>query len=440
MSAQDTHRTIEQLLPDSPILDSRATGAFARATIRIAFLGLAAFLLWAYLTPLRETVVGQGVVLPEGSVQRVEHLEGGIVGTIHVTEGQSVLRGETIVTLDQAALRAELRRVEARAETLAAEIARHQDADLAVGPTGALDGASDIARSQRAAKDEAAAHLAAQLQRLRSEVDLREAEKAALRNRRIALAAELAIVSERFRRYDVAFRTNGAISGAVRDEAALEKLRLEREIAQLGAETEAADLRIRMAGEQEAEARARARETAALRIAELEGARAEVGEELARLREALGRGALLAPVSGRILTLATINPGQVLAPGAVVAEIVPADATLFVEVRLPAEQIGEVSLGMEARVKATAFDYMRFGDVAAVVDDISASSIPDAEGLRGYRLRLRLSQPFVGNPSTPRFLAPGMTVTAELRGKETTVLEQLMRPLRVLRDRALTET
>ncbi|SEA73023.1 HlyD family type I secretion periplasmic adaptor subunit [Rubrimonas cliftonensis] len=430
-----------ETLAESPFLEDRDAGGFARATLRLAFLGVAAFMAWAAVTPVREAIDSQGVVLPDGFVRRVEHLEGGIVGSVAVREGDVVRAGEALVLLDQAALQAERRRVLARREWLAREIERQiafAAGDGLLAPAPAATG-SAIARSQSSAAAMAEAHRAARLAVLRTELELRRAEEAALSSKRRTLTVELEIIDARFRQFDEAYRGSGAVSGVARDNVALQKIRLESEIAQLDADARSAALRTRMAEENEAEFLAGAGKEALLRVAELEGARAQADEELSRLEDALARGVLVAPVDGVVQSLAAASPGEVLPAGALVAEIVPKGAALFVEVMLPAEQIGKVSVGMAASVKALTFDYLRYGDVAGTVETISPSSIADAKGALRYRLRLRLDAPFVGSEQDGRRLSPGMTVTASLRGRESTVLETLLRPLRVMADRALTE-
>lgn len=422
----------------SPDLDDEG-GGFGRTAILICFVAVAGAVIWAGLTPVREIVSADGVVLPEGFLRRVEHLEGGIVGAVLVREGDAVSQGQPIARLDQASLEADLRRVQARYESLMREIDR-QLVFAAGGAPAPLTGGGAIARSQQAAADVAEAYREARLRVLRSEVDLRAAELKALADRRGALRAELAIVTERFRQYDQTHQRTGAISGVQRDNAELQKIQMEREVATLESDIRAADLRVRMAMESEAEFLAAARKEALLRVAELEAQRAEVAEELGRVEAALERGLIVAPVAGRVQSLGAVNAGQVLAAGALVAEIVPTDAELFVEVRLPADRIGDVAVGMEASIKALTYDYLEHGDAPGVIHSISPSSAPDSDGLLRYRLTIRLDAGDVGQGENARPLQPGMTVIAEMRAGAKTVLEFLLRPLKIIRDRALTES
>ena len=74
-----------------------------RAPIRV--LGWAVILLlislgvWAYSAELEEVSIALGEVVPQGQVKVLQHLEGGIIEQIHVTEGSLVKAGDPLVQL-----------------------------------------------------------------------------------------------------------------------------------------------------------------------------------------------------------------------------------------------------------------------------------------------------------------------------------------------------
>ncbi|TJV66626.1 MAG: HlyD family type I secretion periplasmic adaptor subunit, partial [Mesorhizobium sp.] len=54
---------------------------------------------WANMALLANAVVATGVVSPEGYRKTVQHLEGGIIGTIHVREGDKVTAGQVLIRM-----------------------------------------------------------------------------------------------------------------------------------------------------------------------------------------------------------------------------------------------------------------------------------------------------------------------------------------------------
>jgi HlyD family secretion protein. len=63
---------------------------------------------WAATTELSGAVTAAGSVVVDSNVKKVQHLTGGIVGELMVREGDHVRAGETLVRLDETALRAGL--------------------------------------------------------------------------------------------------------------------------------------------------------------------------------------------------------------------------------------------------------------------------------------------------------------------------------------------
>jgi len=55
---------------------------------------------WAYSAELEEVSIAQGEVVPQGQIKVIQHLEGGIIEKIHVTEGSLVRVGDPLVQLD----------------------------------------------------------------------------------------------------------------------------------------------------------------------------------------------------------------------------------------------------------------------------------------------------------------------------------------------------
>jgi epimerase transport system membrane fusion protein len=78
------------------------------SAVIILFVGLG---LWSVYAPLESAAVGPGVVVLENYRIAVDHLEGGIVREVHAREGQLVVKGEVLLTLQDVQARAQLEQV-----------------------------------------------------------------------------------------------------------------------------------------------------------------------------------------------------------------------------------------------------------------------------------------------------------------------------------------
>src|ERR1051325_10520951 len=79
--------------------------------IGVLFVGVLLFLVWASLAPLNGAVVAVGSFVATGQNKQVQHLEGGIVRDLLVSEGDLVEAGQTLVRLDETPARSSLRRL-----------------------------------------------------------------------------------------------------------------------------------------------------------------------------------------------------------------------------------------------------------------------------------------------------------------------------------------
>ena len=78
----------------------------------------------AVMVPMSGAAMAPGIISPDGSRKAIQHFEGGIIKHIHVREGQSVKRGEKLVTLEDVQVQAALAELEERLSYLLAAQAR----------------------------------------------------------------------------------------------------------------------------------------------------------------------------------------------------------------------------------------------------------------------------------------------------------------------------
>ena len=70
--------------------------------------------MWAATAPLAKAVSAYANLSVKGERKQIQHLEGGIVGSLHVTEGQHVARGELLLALNPLQASATVARHEAQ--------------------------------------------------------------------------------------------------------------------------------------------------------------------------------------------------------------------------------------------------------------------------------------------------------------------------------------
>ncbi|MFC6980260.1 biotin/lipoyl-binding protein [Microbulbifer taiwanensis] len=78
------------------------------------FLLIAALITWSYFALLDEVTTGSGKVIPTSRAQVIQSLEGGILLSLEVSEGDIVERGQVLAQLDPTQFRSDAEETAAR--------------------------------------------------------------------------------------------------------------------------------------------------------------------------------------------------------------------------------------------------------------------------------------------------------------------------------------
>jgi multidrug efflux pump subunit AcrA (membrane-fusion protein) len=78
----------------------------ALASVAVAALFIGGFSAWSAYAPLASAAIAPGVVSPDSSRKTIQHLEGGIVQEILVSEGDRVAQGDLLLRLSPVQARA----------------------------------------------------------------------------------------------------------------------------------------------------------------------------------------------------------------------------------------------------------------------------------------------------------------------------------------------
>lgn len=411
---------------------------YSRLMAGICAVGLGGFIAWAGFVPLEEGVAAAGTVVVENHRQVVQHLEGGIIQTISVQEGQRVEAGDTLLVLQEtaslasrdqisqriAALQATAQRLVALQDGLdapdfaeidqedvsAAErkeiIAR--ELDLFNQQTSALTADLDVLNTRRLASLNAA--------RLKiGEIEIAERALASTRD-------ELAVISRMFdqqlvRRDEV----TGLERSIAQQEGDIARLRSEK----VTAEADANDLSVQ-ASQRRAQFEEQVSEDLRSTYAELLLAK----EQLSAAQDVLNRAVVYAPVSGEILNMAFSTRGGVVRPGEAILEIVPDIGAVTASVHIRPVDRASVFEGQTVRTQISAYKSWLSPTLTGEIIDVSADLKTDvATGANYYEARVRVPQASLTDASGLEVI-PGMPVDVFIfSGKSRTLLDYLFEPI-----------
>lgn len=383
---------------------------------------------WAAVTKVAQVARAPGEIIPNGHTQPIQHLEGGIVREAVVREGDLVEAGQVLVRLDHTGVMAELEQVRTRESSLRLQAERLRA--FAEGRIAALEDATEqalsadqtaILRSQEKARLSQRAVLERQLAGRRADLE-------ALLGQQKTLQRQIAITSEALE-----MRKTLTQQGL---NSKLTFLDVQREMNRVQGELSTVTVNIGRAREAIAEAEQRMIELESRLSAD---AMRELGavtsdlrqiEELrVKLEDRVARTEIVSPVRGIIKDLRAYAAGAVIQPGGFVAEVVPVGRELIVEARVSPSDIGQLRPGQPVAVKVSTYDFAQFGSVPGQLMHVSPSTFHGPNIPPFYKALVRLERGYAGEDPTRNPLLPGMTVLADIKTDERTVLRFLLNPV-----------
>ena len=387
------------------------------------------FFPWAALTPITQVVHASGEVVPEGDVNVIQHLEGGIVSRVDVNDGEEVRKGQVLLELSPKLVGSEYEATEQQLRNLLAQQKQLQAAirgDRILPPVEGLKPGSKVGTVQQ--------------NLLSSRLDNREDQVAAAQATVEQKQAEVAGLNSQIR-YITDQRQMWA---SLLESGAASKLQLSSTDAKLaelyGARNEA------IKALAQAQANLKGIKSGALfeqnsQMAQLVNEEAVVAENIKKVRNQLDRTKITAPVDGVVSDLRFKAPGAVVGPGAVVLSVVPTSAQKLVEVRVPSADIGFVKLGQTVDVKLQPFDSSIYGSVPGQVVSIAGASVQDPDDRRYYyKARIALDRQYVDTAGRKYPIQVGMPLVADIKGPQRSVLRYIFQPFTRTLDSALRET
>ncbi len=423
-------RQLQQtMISASRLFDDKRTSRFTIGTVFALGFVLASAVGWSAVMPLTEISTSAGEIVTSEAVHRVQHLEGGIVSRVLVEEGDKVEAGQTLLELAPKIAETELSQLHTRQAGAKVRIDLLTGALAGTLPDAAEPGSGHaaIVAAEIQALEARRESFERQTEVLRQQMAERESERIILNLRHTALGRQIELGEEKIEaQRKLAASGNFPRLKIIDEERALlgltsERTEMETEKLRLGERIRGAEARI-------AELKAIFDSELAAEISTLTKEAAELELAISQASDRVGRLLVSAPVAGRVQDLQIRSDGGIIAPGAILMNIVPDDATLRVEAKVSTRDIGHVQVGQPVEIKVQTFDYSRFGKLDGRISRISPTTFLDPDGTPYFRAVIDLDRDHLGAGDTLR-LAPGMTVTADIVTGEKTLLGYLATPI-----------
>lgn len=415
---------------------------FRRSALMICLLLLIA-IAWSILGRLDIHASATGRLLVSSHSKIIQSLETGEVAAIHVRDGQSVKKGDVLISLNPIGAEAELQRLQNQLNYQLLEKTR----------LSALLSDAPLVLFRQVAKGEATLEqielTERHLQSVWKEVSaqIKNYESQILVNRASQQKGEIEVKAlERLAtniRYRLqaqrALEANKLLAKMELLEKEKELIEVERLLASQVAENKVLDAQYQNLIEQKSGYLAKVKREYYQQLTQVEVSIALVEQDLIKAQEKSRLQILKAPVDGVVQQLAIHTIGGVIEPAKQLMVIVPDDSAIEAKVMVLNKDVGFVQAGQHVEIKVDAFPYTRYGTISGVVAHVSKDSVEDERQGLVFPARIRLDQNYIVVEESESKLQAGMSVTGEIRTGNRRIIDYLLSPLQQYQSEALRE-
>ena len=392
--------------------------------------------IWSAFAPLESAAIASGVVESESSRKTIQHLEGGIVREILVSDGDAVHTGQILIALDDTKIRAEVQSLQgqlwdatAREARLQAEQQGHEQLLFAARLETARESAAEAAvlKAQQSIFE-------ARWQVFRSQIAVVREKRLQVDNEIVGLKAQQTAVAQRtaIAREELDMVTTLVNKGLERRPRLLN---LEREVADLQGRQGEIAAHISRAEQVINESQATILKLESDRQHEIAQSLREAQNQVFQLRERLraaedqlSRTEVKAPEDGVITELRVHTPGGVIGAGAPLMDMVPRQDRLIVTARVKPEDIDVVHPGLNADVHLLPYNQRRAPRLTGTVTHVSADRLVDKRTEQPYyATKIRVQDTRMA--ANDIRIIPGMPAQVYITTGHGTVALYALRPL-----------
>ncbi|MHA6287687.1 HlyD family type I secretion periplasmic adaptor subunit [Maricaulis sp. CAU 1757] len=438
--------------PERGILSYIARPALIGSAVLAVF--ILVFFGWGSMAPLSAGALAAGQISPEGNRRTIQHLEGGIIQELRVRDGDTVARGDILVTLEETRARASFQVLLGQQHLLAAQRARLRSEQLQHDTPRFPENLVALAETDEEVREI-----------LTVQRDLFDQRTELHRNRRDVLGQRIGQLEAEIDGLEAQIRSQTRRQQLIRSEIADTRSLVERGLSPrprlLALQREEASIEEQLAGNRAAIARSRQAigetevqmlsmdsqrlDEISTELNDVQARLAEVSEEILASEDVLRRTEITAPIDGTVVNLRYTTTGGVIRPGDPVLDIVPMDEALIIDARMSPLDVDLVSRGQAAYVHLSALPQDNLPRIAGEVIDVSADALVDEiSGESYFRIRVRVDMEELDRLAVrideDLTLLPGMPAEVLVVTGERTLLQYLIQPLRDSLRNALRES
>ena len=340
------------------------------------------FLLLVNLKIIEVLSLADGKIIPQGRIKYVQHLEGGIVEEILISEGEKVEINQPLVVLSKEKASSEFEEINSRLKSIDLSILRvnseinsNNSIEIPENKNNLFD--EELVKSENELFQSRRKAINSEIKSKKASIDKANKNLKNLK-KRLKIVKEQEDISQKLLEVEATNR--------------LKHLEILRERQEVEGSIDEQQSIIDLSKNDLEKVKNNYIEELNIELSQYRKEKEELNKRIQKYSDSLNRTVLKSPVSGTVKLVSVNSKGAIVAPGVTVVEIVPENEKLIIEAKLPLSEIGYVKKNLEAKIRLNTPEGSRFRSIKGKVVFVGADRISSKDEEGFYLVKVETSE------------------------------------------------
>ena len=340
------------------------------------------FLLLVNLKIIEVLSLADGKIIPQGRIKYVQHLEGGIVEEILISEGEKVEINQPLVVLSKEKASSEFEEINSRLKSIDLSILRvnseinsNNSIEIPENINNLFD--EELVKSENELFQSRRKAINSEIKSKKASIDKANKNLKNLK-KRLKIVKEQEDISQKLLEVEATNR--------------LKHLEILRERQEVEGSIDEQQSIIDLSKNDLEKVQNNYIEDLNIELSQYRKEKEELNKRIQKYSDSLNRTVLKSPVSGTVKLVSVNSKGAIVAPGVTVVEIVPKNEKLIIEAKLPLSEIGYVKKNLEAKIRLNTPEGSRFRSIKGKVVFVGADRISSKDEEGFYLVKVETSE------------------------------------------------
>ena len=387
------------------------------------------FLLLVNLKIIEVLSLADGKIIPQGRIKYVQHLEGGIVEEILISEGEKVQINQPLVVLSKEKASSEFEEINSRLKSIDLSILRfnseinsNNSIEIPENKNNLFD--EELVKSENELFQSRRKAINSEIKSKKASIDKANKNLKNLK-KRLKIVKEQEDISQKLLEVEATNR--------------LKHLEILRERQEVEGSIDEQQSIIDLSKNDLEKVQNNYIEDLNIELSQYRKEKEELNKRIQKYSDSLNRTVLKSPVSGTVKLVSVNSKGAIVAPGVTVVEIVPENEKLIIEAKLPLSEIGYVKKNLEAKIRLNTPEGSRFRSIKGKVVFVGADRISSKDEEGFYLVKVETSENSFARKNEEYRLLSGVPVMVGIITGKRSFMDYFLTPFMTGASFALSE-